>query len=164
MPLWRNTIPVLSMGKSPKRKPGIKETPEAGRKPTIIQKPSSDFFPSVTEKPDKSFDAKVAWRFHKMDCSGFGKCTLKLLDPYLADLIKHEGRTVGEIKRLKHNHDWNPARLDDKVRERIKQLCIDEETLSQITLGQRPRLYGIWEGNVFHILWLDKLHEIYRCQ
>ena len=81
---------------------------------------------------------------------------------YLADLEQY---TVNEIKKRSHNHGWNIKNLEPDARERARLINIEEEALFQIALDDKPRLYGIWEDNVFHIVWLDANHDkIYKCK
>lgn len=125
----------------------------------------SEFTPATQMSPDIVIKQKVAWRFKKMDGGGVGKCSLKTLDKYLEKLVDYEGRTREEIDNLSHNHGWDVSSLLKPARDRAEHLGIEEEALYQLKLGKVPRLYGIWEHNIFHILWIDENHDkIYECK
>lgn len=121
-----------------------------------------------TRNPIKSksldLDQKIGWNFSRMDKQGKFKCTLCLLEPYTEKLVALEGVTIDNILKKKHNHPMNTDKLSRDAKARVDVLNIEEETLFQLDIGTPARIWGILEGNIFHIVWLDRNHEVYLCQ
>lgn len=104
---------------------------------------------------------KVAWRFSRMDCGGKGKCSLRLLHDYDKKLTSYENFTRKEVEAKDHCHPCNPGKLSKIGKERIKALRLDVATLYQLDLGTPCRLWGVWDGSVFNVIWLDQAHDFY---
>lgn len=103
----------------------------------------------------------IGWNFDRMDSGGKFKCSLKALNEYTTELLRLEGKTVEELMGKEHNHPMPIAKLSREARDRIEVLNLDEQTLFQLDLKTPARLWGILEHNIFHIIWLDKNHEVY---
>ena len=114
--------------------------------------------PGTTQK------APLAWNFHLMDEGGPWACSLKALETYKNRLYRFEGQTVNEIfnpgSGNRHSHPTGKHNISEAAQARLNTLNIDGSVLYQLPLGQIPRLWGVLQHNIFHILWLDEKHEI----
>jgi hypothetical protein len=98
-----------------------------------------------------------------MDISGKYCCTLSDLEEFKKEIVKCEGKTVQEVMHLSHNHPLSVDKIDQVAKKRLDTLKLEIETLHQIKLSGCVRLWGIREDNIFHILWLDRFHEVYKA-
>lgn len=111
-----------------------------------------------------NLDAPIAWNFKRMDSGGKFKCTLKMLHDYARELVKLEEKTVSQLMEQAHNHPMATSKLSDIARARITALSLDIETIHQLDLKTPARLWGVLEHNIFHIIWLDPDHGVYKCR
>lgn len=110
-----------------------------------------------------SLELPVAWNFRRMDDGGKFKCTLQLLHDYATELIKLEGKTKNELMQRSHNHPMSIDKLSREAKARLDVLNLEVETLFQLDLKTPARLWGLFEHNIFHVIWLDKEHKVYIC-
>lgn len=104
-----------------------------------------------------------------MDNGGKFKCTLQLLDRYKDALCRLEGRAVGDFLGITSNHvpHCHPVSTKDisrAAKKRMEYLRLDIDTCVQLYMGGQARLWGFFEHNIFHIIWLDATHEVYLCR
>ena len=132
-----------------------------GKQTKIAESPVTDKNPVVREKP---YDSPVSWRFNRMDDGGCAKCTLKELHGFSNRLFKYEGLTKNEVGSLAHCHPIAVDKLTSVGKARVEAKSLEEETLYQLDLGTPVRLFGVWEGNIFHAIFLDKEHKFYKCK
>ena len=153
------------MSKAKKFNAVAKEKPSGGLKPVVSHRLDGGFRrPGITESADKVLSAKIAWNFGKMDEGGKCACSLALLEEFKRELVKCEGKTIDEVMLYSHNHPLGVNKIEKFAKDRLDALCLDIETLHQINIGTPSRLWGIREGNIFHILWLDKDHSVYKTK
>ena len=118
----------------------------------------------ITHNPDHTLKAKIAWNFGLMDSGGQWPCSLKRLDAHHSRLVFFEGRAVEDIFNSaggdRHSHLIAVDRIILTAQKRLEALNIDANVLHQLSLGHAPRLWGVLQHNIFHILWLDEKHEV----
>lgn len=112
------------------------------------------------ERPN--LDAPIAWNFRSMDSGGKFRCSLKLLHEFQDRLLRLEGHTIAELLQQAHNHPIAAAKLSAEAKSRLEAMNLDIETLFQLDLGTPARLWGMLEHNIFHVIWLDPEHSVYR--
>lgn len=137
------------------------QEPETRRSPKVGNHDNARRTPRIVERP--ALHIPIAWNFNRMDGAGKFKCSLSALYPYTNELLRLEGKTVEELMEKAHNHPMPIAKLSREAKARIKALNLDEQTLFQLDLKTPARLWGVLEHNIFHIIWLDKNHEVYIC-
>lgn len=137
-------------------------SPAARQIPKVSLHDNAKRVPRYVENP--ALHVPIAWNFDRMDKSGKFRCSLKELHTYTEELLRLEGKTVEELMDREHNHPMPIAKLSREARDRIEVLNLDEQTLFQLDLKTPARLWGILEHNIFHIVWLDKNHEVYICK
>lgn len=137
------------------------QEPQIPRSPKVGSHDKGGRTPRIAERP--ALHIPIAWNFNRMDGAGKFKCSLSELHPYTKELLRLEGKTVEELMEKAHNHPMSTAKLSREAKARIKVLNLDEQTLVQLDLKTPARLWGVLEHNIFHIIWLDKKHEVYIC-
>jgi hypothetical protein len=150
-----------------KNKPGSsKKHPVAAtpppKKPVANNHPDLKH-PVVGGNPERFLELPVAWNFHSMDPNGEWACDLSSLSSHTERLANYfEGRTPENIFHNgdRHSHPMTSQKVCRKAKERLNQLQIDPETVYQISLNKKARLWGIMYHNIFKILWLDLNHTV----
>ena len=99
-----------------------------------------------------------------MDRHGKFRCSLNLLEQFVDQLIALEQIKIGDLLNRNHNHPMGVEKLSREAKARLDALHFDEETLYQLALNTSARLWGVLEGNIFYIVWLDPEHEVYPCR
>lgn len=143
------------MGRNTKNR----HTPEITQSPRVGNHDNARRVIRLVEQP--ALHIPVGWNFDRMDAGGKFRCSLKALNEYITELLRLEGKTVEELMDKEHNHPMPTSKLSREARERMDVLNLDEQTLFQLDLKTPARLWGVLEHNIFHIIWLDKNHEVY---
>ena len=109
------------------------------------------------------------WRVSRLEVVepyGFQAITSDGLRSLHAGLASREVNTWEQllVQNQKHNHAIEVGKLCAKARKRLKELNIDEESLMSMRLGSTRRLWGIRDGQVFHLLFWDPKHLIYKTK
>lgn len=151
------------MAKSQKRRPAVTLVP-AQQKPALANTPKITRIPAHAQNPDSYRDKKIGWRFTRMDSGGKGKCSLKHLHDYIDRVCFYEKRTRREIENTPHCHPCAVEKLSKVAQERIRTLNLDETTLFQLDFNTPCRLWGVWDENIFDVIWLDREHDFYVCR
>lgn len=110
---------------------------------------------------------KWAIRSDKIDCKhklfGFHKEIQKIfIDKILPTLNDCSTMTWNKIQQNRHCHSWNDvSKLSKEFRDRITELFGENgpETLFQISLGNKPRIFGYKENGIFYLLFYDPEHK-----
>lgn len=119
--------------------------------------------PALERSPD-GFLLPIAWNFRKMqtgpDCGW--RCTFRRLSRHVGRLLSFEGKSFMEIEQeAGSSHAWeNMGRLNPEFQKILNSLNLENEALWQLELSGRARLFGVREGNIFHVMWLDENHTI----
>jgi len=138
--------------------------PTNGMQTTIPPALAKKFRANTIESPNKIDSMKIGWNFSRMDTKGCFRCSLQLLHDYHDKLVKIEGKTKSELLQGNHNHPLALSKISRVAQARVTELRIEDETIYQLNIGTPARLWGIWEHNIFHILWLDPEHKVYLCK
>ena len=112
--------------------------------------------------PNMTRQMPIAWNFSRMDTGSRWKCSLSALEQYLQKVIGFEGQTAFDIfhNGNRHAHPIGTNKVCENAQNRLDTLNIDVDVLHQLPLAQIPRLWGVLEHNIFHILWLDEDHTV----
>ncbi len=120
------------------------------------------------QQPDEGWRLqRPAWRFTALDREHprpWGSNGDDILRSLLAELSKFESMTWEEIEQMPHSHSW-PSIVDWEVSSlnRLEELRLDDRTgWYQLQVNNLGRLFGFRSGNVFHVVWWDRFHEVYR--
>ena len=117
---------------------------------------------SVKISEQTGYDMLIGWNFHIMDNSGSFKCSLTDLQKYQKELSDLEKYTVRQVLDKEHNHSMPYSKISETAKKRLNALNLDFETLFQLNLGTPVRLWGVFDQNIFQILWLDPDHKVYK--
>lgn len=114
-----------------------------------------------------SSDKRLCWRFTHVDHEsrwGFGSMAPEVLCEVLRKLADCESMTVDELRNTRKlfvEYDL-PGKLCKDALDRLVEMRRDDMTkIQRLEFTGLQRLYGFLEGNVFHIVWWDPLHEVY---
>jgi hypothetical protein len=128
--------------------------------------PQSDRIPRKIQDPISYDASNFLWRVNNnyIDYDhpefGWGKVEiLFFLQKIVQALQGYEGLTWHEVKQKGHCHPWG---LDDIPREcsnRLEERQIDIEQLYQIGLGNKPRIIGYKDREIFYLMWWDAKHK-----
>lgn len=77
-------------------------------------------------------------------------------------MVSYEQKSIKSVflDDDRHSHPISTEKISAIAQKRLQFINIDEETLYQISLSQKIRLWGVIKHNIFHILWLDEEHEV----
>ena len=117
---------------------------------------------SVKISEQTGYDMLIGWNFHIMDNSGSFKCFLTDHQKYQKELSDLEKYTVRQGLDKGHNHSMPYSKISETAKKRLNALNLDFETLFQLNLGTPVRLWGVFDQNIFQILWLDPDHKVYK--
>jgi hypothetical protein len=117
---------------------------------------------AILNDPETVFALPISWNFHMMDSKGEWACGFQPLLGYLGRLPHFERRTIRDVFVTgdRHSHPMSTQKISKKAQDRLNALNIDVETIYQLSLDQKCRLWGILEYNIFNILWLDVNHTV----
>ncbi|MGW1588316.1 hypothetical protein [Streptomyces sp. NPDC002386] len=81
----------------------------------------------------------------------------------MSKLVQFETMTIQELRESNAYVEYElPSRLDAEALTRLEEVGLSDLTkLGRFRLTGKSRLYGVMEGNVFHVLWWDPHHQIY---
>jgi hypothetical protein len=121
------------------------------------------------ETPVKVYDITPVWSFGLFDASHetWG-LSGKDLCKYINAMKNFSNQTWGIIltdnsgkAHGTRSHPIPVENLISKARERLKELKLDDyDELISIRIASRVRIWGMFHGTIFNILWLDDNHEI----
>lgn len=149
-------------GKAPKKKLQVPPGPIADQKRT--GNPSS-LLPGASSSGER-----LCWRFTHVDHEGpwgFDSMDPAVLCEVLRKLADCESMTVAELRntrRLFKEYDL-PGGLRKEALERLTAMRRDDMTkIQRLEFTGLQRLYGFLDGNVFHVVWWDPLHQVYESK
>ena len=113
-----------------------------------------------------SDEQRVSWRLGDADLAGpyawnsISSSDLARLIDVFREVDKKRwsavmGEGMGEIKSIPRTS------LCAAAQRRLETIKRDDESwLHEIRLGNKPRVWGIRDDNVFHVLWWDPEHDV----
>jgi len=117
--------------------------------------------------PDSWRDDFPAWRFHMLDTGGpycWTAITAEKAVSLQKRLAEFEKLRWREVLNQKSNHDWDIGELSRDAQRRLADEFPQIETLYQLRIQKRQRVYGYRIGNVLHLLWWDEKHRVYPME
>lgn len=124
--------------------------------------------PKGLDKAANFDEANFKWRTNWIDLDGpWGfqhadhDCTWKQLIPRLH---QYEDRTWGEIfgGKSTSDHPMPVHRTERLAQQRLKDIGkSDFDTLYQINIRGKIRLWGIRDRGIFYVMWYDPNHTVY---
>lgn len=159
------------------RKQQQKEARAASAQAPVKAPRTADGAP-VTEKLPQSLgieheDAKhrrPVWRFAYLDLEGppsSGSLTVGDFTELHEKLGQYESQTCSEIWDQQSNgcKAYEVETAHDNITSRLTAIERDDETaLHTLRFGGKYRVYGILRENVYHVLWIDREHEMWPSQ
>lgn len=112
------------------------------------------------------FSLPIGWNFSRMETSSGceWRCTFKRLNKFSKRLLSFEGKSFKDIEAEPgSSHSWpNTEKLHEELQQLIAKWNIDQESLWQLELDGRTRLFGVRHHNIFKVMWLDLNHRAYK--
>lgn len=136
-------------------------------------KPStpSDLRPVEDMDPKAYRKQRVAWRLGRGDLEHpkvwLAEEGVDTLLGILDRLAQYEKMTWEEVHMAsRHNHEWESIdEWQPESRKRLEALELDDQSgWYQLHLDKRGRLFGYRQDNVFHVVWWDRDHEVYKTK
>lgn len=161
----------------------MKQSLSNDKKPqkTIIDEHEQELSSELYKKKNIVFDVSFKGCFHSVDEHSFNNCLKDASDfvsqyrVCVSNLQDLSGHTIYELMSsggFRHCHD---IKGDSAVKalDVIKELCrktglsdryfeqnIENETIWQLGHADSPRFFGIVNGNVFRLLFIDYFHDL----
>lgn len=111
------------------------------------------------------FTAPIGWNFSGMETDSGCEwcCTFKRLNKFTKRLLAFEGKSFKDIEAEPgSSHSWSDtSKLHKGLQELIRKRNIDGESLWQLELGGKERLFGVRQHNIFKVMWMDLNHRAY---
>lgn len=108
------------------------------------------------------FRIPMGWNFRHMETAKGceWKCTFKRLSKFNGRLLSFEGKSFQEIEAGNDSsHPWpDISGLNKDFQAIITAKKIDVESIWQLELTGKSRLFGVREHNIFKVMWLDFNH------
>lgn len=108
------------------------------------------------------FKSPIGWNFRHMETTKGceWKCTFKRLSKFNDRLLSFEGKSFQEIEAGNDSsHPWpDISGLNKDFQALINAKRIDVESIWQLELAGKSRLFGVREHNIFKVMWLDFNH------
>lgn len=134
----------------------------------VILQPISGRKVATQQPVNTVFRHMMGWNFNLMDDDNQFPwyCSFKRLTKYRNALLQFETKNFETIfKEDTSNHDWdNVEKINIKIRRRAQELNIELDSLCQLALSNKVRVFGIRNGNIFSIIWLDPEHSVYKTE
>lgn len=131
-------------------------------------KPGHGKRPRGAEKSIEANKSTFTWRVRDIDYHGawgWGKVTACLLFKIINRLHDYEGMSWGELLKGSHNHAMDIAKINTKAKARLQKTKFPGAgVLHQLNFGKKERIWGVREGAIFHVLWWDQDHTVYKTQ
>jgi len=142
-----------------------------GSKQKKIKKPNQKIITSPEKKArGKSkieVKNKISWCFSRMDVGEEARWSVKKVDlnyfwESMFEKIKnYESQTIAELNMLQHNRNMPITGLCREAQNRLIELKQDDiDEIYHIEFDGMKRLWGIFDGSIFRIVWWDPDHEI----
>ena len=136
------------------------------REPGLVVPPTK----SVPKKqldvlPERPISQLLIIRFDSVDFGGPWSITAANRE-HLAQIFKavasFESMTVGEAFNGEYpGVDYVIDEMPKPAKDRLAELDLDDQDkISRLRLGNKPRLYGFRRGRFFHVLWWDPEHLV----
>jgi hypothetical protein len=114
---------------------------------------------------------RICWRFQHVDNAspwGLDKLTPDEMAGLLNKLVDVESQTIREL----FNNGEEPGKhydahsLPNKLAlQRLTALNLGDMTrISRLRFGGKERLFGFLVENVFHVLWWDRMHDVWKTK
>jgi len=94
------------------------------------------------------------WGWEKVTIQKFFKELLNRLQDY-------ETMTWDEILRHQSCHDMEASELCGDAQRRLQEMRLDIDTLHQLQITQKYRLWGFRHLQTFYLIWHDPNHTVY---
>lgn len=135
-----------------------------GKQPTQKIKPSEKLTPRGIKKAKETADSLIVWDTGIMDRGG--RWSWNGIDPKIwwKNLCPAEKKFStmkwSEISGKRH-HPIKVNRLIQEARTRLNEIeQEDVDVLYSLSVGSKPRIWGIKDRSSFKVLWWDPDHEV----
>lgn len=131
-----------------------------------VLNPQPNKIPYKLKDPISYDSSNFSWRVHNnyIDYAHpkFGWAKVKIL-VFLQKIVQtlqgYEGLTWHEVREKGHCHPWGLDDIPKECFQRLEERQIDIEQLYQISLGNKPRIIGYKDRQVFYLMWWDEEHK-----
>ncbi|MFC1933087.1 hypothetical protein ACFLXU_05625 [Chloroflexota bacterium] len=141
-----------------RKKPRIAQTPQAKKKPRTIEDISSigrSYFRWRVNNKYVDYDHKE-WGWGHLSCKDFFQILVERLHDY-------EQTTWDDLSRRQSCHPMPIDIIEPEAQGRLCELCGSEvDSLYQVDISQRCRLWGYRDRTIFYLIWHDPEHTVYK--
>lgn len=113
-------------------------------------------------------DDSLILRFDQVDIGGpwcLSRARAEHLTEILHAIKNFESMSVNEVFKGYPGKDYTSTDgMSKEARERLLMLNLDDQDISVLRLGGKPRLFGFRHGRFFHVLWWDPEHEVWPSE
>lgn len=127
--------------------------------------------PRKLQEPTSYYEKIFSWRVHGkyIDCDnsklGWSKIdVVHLLKFIIKGLHSYEGLTWREVNEKNRCHPWELDKIPTEFLNRLQERQIDVNELFQISLGNKPRVFGNRNMAIFYLIWYDPDHEFWPTE
>jgi hypothetical protein len=143
-----------------KRKPRANKNPASIKKPRAIEDADSiglRFFRWRASNKYVDYDHKN-WGWGKLSCRDFFNILIERLHEY-------ERISWSDLEKRKSCHPMPIDKIENKAQERLSEKFDGEiESLYQIDINPKCRIWGYREQETFYLIWHDPEHSVYKIR
>lgn len=140
------------------------------KKPRVARVPTTDKKPRTKEDVDAIGSELFRWRVNNRYVDydheewGWGRLTCKDFFQILIERLHNfEQSTWDNLSKRQSCHSMPIENIVPKARERLCEICDNEiDSLYQVDINPRCRLWGYRDRTVFYLIWHDPHHTVYK--
>lgn len=135
---------------------------QGGKQPHLVSLPAPEKKPRIERDPDVVKDMPITWGLKFADLHADCKWSWQKVDPahlesLHSQLVGMEGKTLHALQKNGGVKDIPAHHLKCAAKERLKELRLEEaDTLWELRLDRKWRVWGLVEGSTFYFLWWDE--------
>jgi len=137
-------------------------------KPSIVRAPVTNKIPHTSKEINDIENKLFRWRINSnfidldhdewgwknhLDIKGF----FDLLEKHLH---RYESTEWHELQRQKSCHPLPVEKTVDKAQRRLSDRCPDIDSLFQVSVGNKRRVWGVRKEDIFYLIWYDPDHTV----
>ena len=141
----------------------------SNKHPSFKYSPKPTKVPSTTKEIDNLESKKFRWRISSqyidLDHNEWGWATRSNIDCFFNILEKHlhrfEDTEWVQLKNQRSCHPLPVERIVEKAQKRLCDKCPDIDSLFQVKVGGKARVWGVRKEDILYLIWYDPDHTVY---
>jgi hypothetical protein len=137
-------------------------------KPRSNQIPNSSRVPRTMEEPNKLGSSFFRWRVNSkyVDLQhpewGWGRLNCKdFFNILMERLHEFEQMTWDDLASRKSCHPMPVEHICAAAQKQLSQVCDEIDSLYQVDISPKCRLWGYRDRTIFYLIWHDPNHTVY---